>query len=197
MHILAVLDPLVDVLYAVVRPLAEHVPAAVVVVALTLLTRLALHPLMRRPGLLTAVAQAPVFATIYRLFTSPVVAGQQNLLLDQSLLGAPMAGHLLGVGLPGVFVLAGVLTLIAVVGWLTVLDTRAHLPELTLPDGRSPEVAAAAARMQRVAPYLSLGSVVFAALMPLAAMCYLLTSSTWSLLERRHLRGLAATAPPL
>jgi len=170
MHVLALLDPFVDVLYDVVRPLAEHVPAAALVVALTLLTRLALHPLMRRPGLLTIVAQAPVFATIYRLFTSPVIAGQQNLLLDQSLLGAPMTGHLLTVGAPGVFVLGGLLALIAAVGWLTVLDARAHVPELKLPDGQPPEIAAAAARMQRVAPYLSLGSVVFAALMPLAAM---------------------------
>lgn len=194
MHFLALLDPFVHVLYDVVRPLAEHVPAAALVVALTLLVRLALHPLMRRPGLLTVVAQAPVFATIYRLFTSPVIAGQQNLLLDQSLLGAPMAGHLVGAGLPGVFVLGGLLALIAAVAWLTVLDARAHVPALVIPDGQPPELAAAAARMQRVAPYLSLGSVVFAALMPLAAMLYLLTSSTWSLLERRHLRGLATVA---
>lgn len=190
MHILALLDPFVRLSYDVVRPLAEHVPAAVLVVALTLLVRLALHPLMRRPGLLTVLAQAPVFATIYRLFTSPVISGQQNLLLDQSLLGAPMAGHLASVGLPGVFVLAGLLALIGVVSWLTVLDARAHPPQLALPDGQPAEVAAAAARMQRVTPYLSLGSVVFAALMPLAAMLYLLTSSSWSLLERRHLRGL-------
>ncbi|WP_446665942.1 hypothetical protein [Flexivirga sp. B27] len=73
----------------------------------------------------------------------------------------------------------------------TVLDAKTHQPELTLPDDRPAEVAAAAEKMQRVAPYLSLGSVVFAALMPLAAMLYLLTSSTWSLLERRHLRGVA------
>lgn len=192
MHILAVLDPFVHLLYDVAGPLAEHVPAAVVVVALTLLTRLALHPLMRRPGLLTVAAQAPVFAVVYRLFTSPVIAGQQNLLLDQSLVGAPMAGHLLTVGLPGVFVLIGLLALIAAVGWLTVLDSRAHLPEPKVPDGQPPEVAAAAARVQRVAPYFSLGSVVFAALMPLAAMLYLLTSSTWSLLERRHLRAALA-----
>lgn len=192
MHVLALLDPFVHLSYDVVRPLAEHVPAAALVVALTLLTRLALHPLMRRPGLLTALAQAPVFATIYRLFTSPVIAGQQNLLLDQSLLGAPMAGHLLSTGVPGLFVIGGLLVLVAAIAWLTVLDARAHAPELTLPDGQPPEVAAVAARMQRVAPYLSLGSVVFAALMPLAAMVYLLTSSTWSLLERRHLRGLMA-----
>ncbi|MFC6704398.1 hypothetical protein [Flexivirga alba] len=191
MHVVALLDPFVHLLYDVIGPLAEHVPAAALVVALTLLTRLALHPLMRRPGLLTALAQAPVFATIYRLFTSPVIAGQQNLLLDQSLLGAPMAGHLLSVGLPGLFVLGGLLILIAAVAWLTVLDARAHVSALVIPDGQPPEVAAVAARMQRVAPYLSLGSVVFAALMPLAAMFYLLTTSTWSLLERRHLRGLA------
>lgn len=190
MNVLALLDPFVHLLYDVVRPLAEHVPAAALVVALTLLTRLALHPLMRRPGLLTVLAQAPVFATIYRLFTSPVIAGQQNLLLDQSLVGAPMAGHLLSVGVPGLFVIGALLVMIAAVAWLTVLDARAHVPAVAIPDGQPPEVAAVAARMQRVAPYLSLGSVVFAALMPLAAMFYLLTSSAWSLLERRYLRGL-------
>lgn len=195
MHILALLDPFVHLLYDAVRPLVAHVPAAALVVALTLLTRLALHPLMRRPGLITVIAQAPVFATVYRLFTSPVIAGQQNLLLDQSLVGAPMAGHLMTVGLPGVFVLGGLLLLIAAIGWLTVLDTRTHLPELKIPDGQPPEMAAVAAKMQRVAPYLSLGSVVFAALMPLAAMLYLLTSSTWSLLERRHLRDRQAALP--
>lgn len=192
MHVLALLDPFVHLLYDAVRPLIAHVPAAALVVALTLLTRLALHPLMRRPGLLTVIAQAPVFATVYRLFTSPVISGQQNLLLDQSLIGAPMAGHLLSVGLPGVFVLIGVLLLVAAVGWLTVLDAKTHRPELTLPDNQPAEVVAAAEKMQRVAPYLSLGSVIFAALMPLAAMLYLLTSSTWSLLERRHLRGVAS-----
>lgn len=193
MHVLALLDPFVHLLYDVVGPLTTHVPAAILVIALTLLVRLALHPLMRRPGLVTAIAQAPVFAIVYRLFTTPVIAGQQNLLLDQSMLGAPMAGHLLGVGIPGLFVLVGLLALIAAVAWLAVLDARTHPATVAFPVGQPPEVAAAAQRVQRVAPYLSLGSVVFAALMPLAAMLYLLTSTTWSLLERRHLRTVMAT----
>lgn len=192
MHLLALLDPCVHLLYAAIQPAAAHVPAPLLVVGLTLLTRLALHPLMRRPGVLTALAQAPVFATVYRLFTSPVIAGQQNLLLDQSMLGAPMSAHLASAGAPGVLVLIGLLALLAAITWLTVLDARTHQPALHLPDDQSAEIVAAAERVRRVAPYLPWGSVLFAAFMPLAAMLYLVTSSTWGLLERRQLRTTAA-----
>ncbi|WP_265443038.1 hypothetical protein [Flexivirga meconopsidis] len=189
-----VLDPLVHLLYVVLLPLIPHAPAILLIAGITLLARLALHPLMRKPGLLTLVAQVPIFGVVYRLFTAPVIAGQHNLLLDQTLLGAPMSAHLLSAGWPAVFVLLGVLACIAAVGWLTVLDARANPAPLKLPDDQPAEVAAAMERMQRVTPYLSLGSVLFAAFMPLAAMLYLLTSSTWSLLERRHLRARSAAA---
>lgn len=190
MHLL---NPLVHLAYLGALPALAHLPAALIVILVTVLARTVLHPLMRRPGLLTAMLQLPVFAVIYRLFTSPVIAGQQNLLLDQTMLGAPMAGHVIGAGLPALAVLVGLLALIALVAWLTVLDARAHPAPLPAVEGQPEEVVRVAARLRAVAPYASLGSVVFAVFMPLAAMLYLLTSSTWSLAERRRLR--ASTLP--
>jgi YidC/Oxa1 family membrane protein insertase len=46
-------------------------------------------------GCLPMLAQAPFFTIMYRLFTSPTVAGHSNTLLAGNMLGVPLNQHLL------------------------------------------------------------------------------------------------------
>lgn len=194
---LALLDPFVLPLHAALVALTGPLGAAPAIVALTLLLRLLLHPLVRhahlaaierRPGCLPVLVQLPFLLAIYRIFTSPVVAGQTNGLLQHSLLGAPLGVHLLEGGLTVVPVFAVLAVLMLLVCWLSYRFARAHAVAPALPDGTSPEMAEAMARTQRLLPYLSFGSLVGVLVMPLAGGIYLLTSVASALAERAWLR---------
>lgn len=194
---LSLLDPFVLPLHAALVALTGPLGAAPAIVALTLLLRLLLHPLVRhahlaaidgRPGCLPALVQLPFLFAIYRIFTSPVVAGQTNALLQHSLLGAPLGVRLLEGGLTVVPVFAALAALMLLVCWLSYRFARAHAVAPTLPEGTSPELAEAMARTQRLLPYLSFGSLVGVLVMPLAGGVYLLTAVASSLAERAWLR---------
>jgi YidC/Oxa1 family membrane protein insertase len=134
-------------------------------------------------GCLPALAQWPFFAIMYRLFVSASVAGGQNLLLAHTLLGAPLGQNLMGVvgtfGLfsPEALVFFGLLTLIAAVAWWSSHRMRAAAV--------AAEEAGAVGRVLRLLPY---GTVAVAALVPLAAGLYLLTTTAWTAAERVLLR---------
>ncbi len=122
-------------------------------------------------GCLPALLQAPFFMVMYRLFVSPSVAGHPNALLSHGLFGVPLADRLLAGPLlgPHGLVFLGVLGLVAVVAWLS-----AHrLRRLGQP------------WLVRVLPF---GTVAFAAIVPLAAGLYLLTTTGWTALENAVLR---------
>ncbi len=133
-------------------------------------------------GCLPALAQAPVFVVLYGLFLTPTVAGRPNQLLAGTLAGIPLDTRLAEVGLSaGLPVFAGLLALLALVAYVT----RRTMPALPNP------TATPAARFVRLLPF---GTVLVAAVVPLAAGVYLLATTAWTAAERPLLRRL--TEPP-
>lgn len=134
-------------------------------------------------GCLPALVQAPFFFVMYRLFVSATIAGHQNVLLAQTLLGTPLGQNwigLLGSGAvlsPASLVFLGLFGLLACVAWIS---TRLIPPA---PEGTP------GGRILRLLPY---GTVIVAAFVPLAAGLYLLVSTAWTAGERAVLRPAAA-----
>ncbi len=132
-------------------------------------------------GFLPALAQAPVLTLVYALFTSTTIHGHANGLLHATLLGAPLGRHLLAAGsglLTTDAVALALIVLIAVIAWLT----RRAARRLALPVDPA---------QQRIADVLSFApflTVIFAALVPLAATIYLAVSTSWTLVERGIMR---------
>lgn len=126
-------------------------------------------------GCLPMFAQVPFFMVMYRLFASAAVAGHQNLLLAHTLLAAPLGQNWIGVlggGLlsPPSLVFIGLFVLLGAVALWSSRRVTAEGPMGTV---------------ARVVPF---GTVVFAAFVPLAAGLYLLTSGTWTAVERAVLQ---------
>ncbi len=168
-------------------------------------------------GCLPLLAQLPFFSIMYRLFLSGEVSGKPNTLLTHHLLSAPLSSHwLTGAGpfsLQGA-VFAGVLALLGVAAWFSVRLARQPAPGQAGSnrevDGRGARLATARAgarrggkpadqpagvpgALPRLLPYSTL---IVAAVVPLAAGLYLLTTTTWTVLERTALRRrLIAGAP--
>ena len=115
--------------------------------------------------------QWPFLTVMYLLFRSPKVDGQTNTLLTHDLFGVPLGMHWLGgsngvVSLQGL-VFAGVFALLAAACWLA---ARAALP------------SAPTTWLTRMLPYVTVAIAAFA---PLATGLYLVTSTGWSVIERR------------
>jgi YidC/Oxa1 family membrane protein insertase len=158
-------------------------------------------------GYLPMLLQLPFFAVMYRLFRLGTIGGQQNALLSHGLLGAPLGSHWLsGPGpLSGQgMVYLGLFALLAVVTWVTTRISRnaaarqaAQAPAPARParsarpgqpaQSARPAQAAAAqpggavGMLLRVIPYTT---VAIAAVVPLAAGLYLLTTTAWAAAER-------------
>jgi YidC/Oxa1 family membrane protein insertase len=129
-------------------------------------------------GCLPALMQAPFFFVMYRLFTTPTVDGAANGLLGERLFGVPLGQHLADGGGPVFLLLLGALAALA---WLQSRRMR-----------RAAAVAAPypgpAAVVNRLLPLLPYTVLVAAAVLPLAAGLYLLTTTAWSVLEQGLLR---------
>ncbi|GAA1404403.1 membrane protein insertase YidC [Kitasatospora putterlickiae] len=136
-------------------------------------------------GCLPMLVQIPFFSVMYRLFTTP------NDLLGHTLFGAPLGLHVgqaRGAGQWAVFaVLYAGLAAVAYVGFRRA--RRAQAEQAAKADGTPPQPGLA------VLPYLSFGTVLFAALVPLAAGVYLLTTTAWSAAERAWLYRDGAPEP--
>ncbi|MEO6082476.1 MAG: YidC/Oxa1 family membrane protein insertase [Umezawaea sp.] len=129
-------------------------------------------------GFLPMFAQVPFFMVMYRLVTTP------NPLLDATLFGAPLGtGWLASQQHTPVFL--GLFAAIALVAygsfrWQAVMAERNGTPQTPL---------------TRVLRFLPFGTVLAAAVLPLAAGIYLLTTTSWTLLERAWLHRAAAHPP--
>jgi len=140
-------------------------------------------------GCLPLLLQLPFFSIMYQLFLHRTVAGKPNGLLSETLLGTPLGSHwLTGAGVASVhgLVFLGLFALLAVAATLSVRVARAAAP------AAGAEVSGAMGAITRLLPYTTL---IIAALVPLAAGLYLLTTTTWTVLERRVLRRAIVTAP--
>ena len=135
-------------------------------------------------GCLPMLLQLSFLSLMYRLFASRTVGGAPNLLLTHRLFGAPLASHwLTGAGpfSKQGMVFFGLLALLGVVAWLGARTAR----RATAPGGDVAAPAGVAKALTRLFPY---GTLLVAAVMPLAAGLYLLTTTAWTVLERAILR---------
>jgi YidC/Oxa1 family membrane protein insertase len=149
-------------------------------------------------GCLPLLVQLPFFSVMYRLFLSKTVAGHPNALLARDFITTPLGSHLLaGAGLIGIHGLV-FLALFAVLAGVTFLATRAAksaavaaaLAAGTVAAGTVTASTAAAGQpglgwLGQVLPYTTL---IIAAFVPLAAVLYLVTTTSWTAAERAVLR---------
>ncbi|WP_416982863.1 YidC/Oxa1 family membrane protein insertase [Streptomyces sp. T028] len=148
-------------------------------------------------GLLPSLCQLPAFFLLYHLFSSSSIGGEANRLLGHQLLAAPLGDRWAdALGGDGPFGAAGLvyLGLFAVVAAVATFNfrraKRVPLPETGTGTGIGtatgqdvPGVAAIA----KVVPFLSFFTLVTVAVVPLAAALYVITSTTWSAVERAAL----------
>ena len=133
-------------------------------------------------GCLPLLLQWPLFAVLSLLFRSARVGGAPNTLLTHRLFGAPLASYWLGGAGPfstqgAVF--AGLFMLLVGLGWASArMARRATAPP---GPGQSPRASGAPAALSRVLPFTTAAT---AAVVPLAAGLYLVTSTAWTLAER-------------
>ncbi|MFD7155088.1 YidC/Oxa1 family membrane protein insertase [Kribbella sp. NPDC059898] len=121
-------------------------------------------------GFLPLLAQMPFFWLMYTLFSRAVVAGESNQLISGSLFGAPLGAHwTIFTGTPAYLVIA---VLLAVVAFFS---ARLQLRQLD---------DSASTMSRRVALLLPFGTLVTVAFVPLAAGLYVLTTTTWTVVER-------------
>ncbi|MFD5431395.1 YidC/Oxa1 family membrane protein insertase [Kitasatospora sp. NPDC127067] len=127
-------------------------------------------------GCLPLLVQVPFFSVMYRLFTTP------NDLLDHTLFGVPLGLHVTGAHGAGQWAVFGVLFAgLAAVGFVNFRRARRTAAAAKATAQPAPQPGAG------LLPYLSFGSVLFAALVPAAAVLYLLTAGVWSAAERAWL----------
>ncbi|MEV7522223.1 YidC/Oxa1 family membrane protein insertase [Streptomyces sp. NPDC091371] len=198
--------------------LAESATAAAIVL-FTVLVRLALHPLSRAAfrgatpaaGCLPVLLQLPVFFLMYQAFSS------SEELLGQRLFGASLGdrwGDALGdgglLGAQGVVFLGLFAAIGVVAAWSAVRGRRAAaaapvVAPVVAPgagsragSGRGAGAGSAAMSAEQqealrklggVLPLLSFGTLITAAVVPLAAGLYLLTTTAWSVAERAWLQS--------
>lgn len=140
------------------------------------------------PGMLHGLVQAPVFLVVYRMFESSTISGHYNNLLGARLFGVGLGAHLadvlrapLSAGHIAVFaVLLAAIAAVAAWSSFRMRRTAAHEP------------GSAGPGLSRIMALLPFGSLVTAAILPLATGLYLVTTTLWTVLERRHLQQLTS-----
>ena len=146
-------------------------------------------------GIGPALLQAPVLSIVYGLFIVASINGHTNGLLDHELFGVPLGRSLLAQLaapdiLPGALVFAGLLAIIATVAALSRVVALRFAADQPV-DATAP----GAERMRLLGAWLSwlpFLTVLFAAVVPLAATIYLAVTTTWTLVERSILRRVLA-----
>ncbi|TQJ88423.1 YidC/Oxa1 family membrane protein insertase [Streptomyces sp. SLBN-31] len=146
-------------------------------------------------GCLPGLLQLPAFFLLYRLFSSTSIGGRANALLDHQLFAAPLGGRFtdaLGGGLLGGagLVYLGLFALVAAVAAFNYRRTRrtmAAAVQLAPADGGQQVPGLGA--MNKVMPFMSFFTLFTVAVVPLAAALYVVTSTTWSAVERAVLHS--------
>jgi YidC/Oxa1 family membrane protein insertase len=141
-------------------------------------------------GCLPVLAQAPVVSLLYTLFTHASIDGTVNTLLRATLAGIPLAQSAVTVVTSPLWVHGWVVLLLLVVLAVVVeLTRRAQLHGNRAPASQSGDPAGSGATaMAGIARWMPFVSVGFAAIAPLAAALYVVTSAVWTLGERAVLR---------
>ncbi|MZD03722.1 membrane protein insertase YidC [Streptomyces sp. SID5785] len=158
-------------------------------------------------GCLPMLFQMPAFFLLYHLFSSGSIGGEPNALLGHTLGGAPLGGRFAdALGHGGLFGAQGLVyvALFALVAAVATFNYRrakrqtAAAPQPAAADGQQVPGMAAVNRFMPLMSFMTLFSVAF---VPLAAALYIVTSTTWSAVERavlyRDMPYGAAAAPAI
>ncbi|MGY0486332.1 YidC/Oxa1 family membrane protein insertase [Streptomyces sp. WG-D5] len=158
-------------------------------------------------GCLPMLFQMPAFFLLYHLFSNSSIGDEPNALLGHTLGAAPLGGRfhdaLAHGGLFGEqgLVYVALFALVAVVATFNYRRTKRQMAQAPGPQGDQPVPGMAA--MGKFMPLMSFFTLFTVAFVPLAAALYVVTSTTWSSIERAVLyrdmpyAGGAAAAPAL
>ncbi|MET9292875.1 membrane protein insertase YidC [Streptomyces sp. NPDC003077] len=134
-------------------------------------------------GCLPTLLQLPVFFLMYHLFS----AGGGDL-LSHTLLGAPLGGRwtdaLADGGVFGPHGLVYVALFALVVAVATWNFRRARAASAALPATGGGEAVPGMAGLTKIMPWLSFGTLITVAVVPLAAGLYVVTTTAWTACER-------------
>ncbi|MFI5678323.1 YidC/Oxa1 family membrane protein insertase [Streptomyces cellulosae] len=140
-------------------------------------------------GCLPSLLQMPAFFLLYHLFSSTTIGGRTNELLTHQLFAAPLGDRwtdALGGGLFGGagLVYVGLFVLVAAVAAFNYRRTKAMAAASeTAPVAGGQQLPGLGA-MNKVMPFMSFFTLFTVAVVPLAAALYVVTSTTWSAVER-------------
>ncbi len=142
-------------------------------------------------GCFPSLFQLPAFFLLYHLFSNAEIGGRANDLLTHRLFAAPLgerwADALGGDGIIGAagVVYLGLFVLVAAVATFNYRRTKlvmAANPVAVNPGGGEPVPELAS--VGKFMPFMSFFTLFSVAVMPLAAALYMVTSTTWSAVER-------------
>ncbi|MEU5537081.1 YidC/Oxa1 family membrane protein insertase [Streptomyces sp. NPDC020362] len=142
-------------------------------------------------GILPSLLQLPAFFVLYRVFSSSSTGGESNGLLSHELFAAPLGGRwsdaLADGGVLGAagLVYLGLFALVAAVALFNYRRSKAMMATnpVAVTAGEGEQVPGLAA-ISRLMPFMSFFTLVTVAVVPLAAALYVITSTTWSAVER-------------
>ncbi|MEU6844760.1 YidC/Oxa1 family membrane protein insertase [Streptomyces sp. NPDC046716] len=145
-------------------------------------------------GCLPMLCQMPAFFLLYHLFSSTSIGGDPNALLGHTLGAAPLGGRfkdaLAHGGLFGAqgLVYVALFVLVAAVATFNYRRTKRQmaLSAAATPASDQPQVPGMGA-MTKLMPLMSFMTLFSVAYVPLAAALYIVTSTTWSAVERAAL----------
>ncbi|MFE2377307.1 YidC/Oxa1 family membrane protein insertase [Streptomyces sp. NPDC059398] len=158
-------------------------------------------------GCLPSLLQMPAFFVTYHLFSSAHIGGSDNSLLGHTLMGSPLGGRLKdAIGHGGLLGEQGVVYLVlfvivAAVATFSYGRTKRMMAAAPAPAVEGPGAGAMGA-MTKVMPLMSFATLLTVAYVPLAAALYVVTSTTWTAVERAFLYrdtapAAAAVASPM
>ncbi|MFD4631354.1 YidC/Oxa1 family membrane protein insertase [Streptomyces sp. NPDC058284] len=142
-------------------------------------------------GCLPSLFQLPAFFLLYHLFSSSSIGGDANALLDHTLFAAPLGGRwtdaLAGGGVFGAqgLVYVGLFVIVASVATFNFRRTKRQMVANPLPQaGAGDQQVPGMGAIAKVMPLMSFMTLFTVAVVPLAAALYVVTSTTWSAVER-------------
>ncbi|HET6858904.1 MAG TPA: YidC/Oxa1 family membrane protein insertase, partial [Streptomyces sp.] len=149
-------------------------------------------------GCLPSLFQIPAFFLMYHLFSNQKIGGEANSLLSHKLFASPLgdrwADALADGGVFGAqgLVYVGLFVLVAAVATFNYRRTKLQMAATPmLPAGQdgqqAPGMGAAMGTMTKIMPLMSFFTLITVAVVPLAAALYVVTSTTWSAIERAYL----------
>ncbi|MFC7305318.1 YidC/Oxa1 family membrane protein insertase [Streptomyces monticola] len=152
-------------------------------------------------GCLPSLLQLPAFFLMYHLFSNAEISGEPNSLLGHTLFAAPLGGRwhdALGDGGPfgpAGLVYLGLFALVAAVATFNYRRTKRQMAASPTPAGAEGQTVPGMGAMMKFMPLMSFMTLFTVAVVPLAAALYVVTSTTWSAVERavlyRDMPGMA------